>query len=151
MLARTRRLHHHVVAVGARLMTAGGHRHGTPPPKHKKEAKSNAASAMLQHRQLSLRDVHDIFCRANPRLANVLPQNLGLYVQAFTHGSFRTAKVFAEQETPSEAQTYQRLEFLGDSVLSLIVANYVFQNQPNYVIHTDRLSNHKILPKVYIY
>ena len=51
------------------------------------------------------------------------PISPGTLVQAFTHKSF-------SHENPA-AVSYERLEFLGDSVLSLIVSEYLFTKYPD--------------------
>ena len=50
--------------------------------------------------------------------------NHELYETAFTHGSYSTEYGLD--------YTYERLEFLGDSVLSLIVSDYLYNKYPNY-------------------
>ena len=47
-----------------------------------------------------------------------------LLIEAFTHSTF--SHEFQELKTPSN----ERLEFLGDSILNLIVANEIFQRYP---------------------
>ena len=51
-------------------------------------------------------------------------ENEHLYEIAFTHGSYGTKH--------NLDYTYERLEFLGDSVLSLIVSEYLFKKYPQY-------------------
>ncbi|WP_405303939.1 ribonuclease III [Methanobrevibacter sp.] len=51
-------------------------------------------------------------------------ENEHLYDVAFTHGSYGTKH--------NLDYTYERLEFLGDSVLSLIVSEYLFNKYPQY-------------------
>lgn len=46
------------------------------------------------------------------------PRNLALFERAFTHGSFGEAN-------------YERLEFLGDRVLGLIVARWLYETYPD--------------------
>ena len=50
--------------------------------------------------------------------------NKSHYIQALMHRSFL-------EELDEEDKSNERLEFLGDSVLSLIVAEYLFENFPN--------------------
>lgn len=45
------------------------------------------------------------------------PRNLALYEQALTHGS-------------ASRKTYERLEFLGDRVLGLVVAEWLYERYP---------------------
>lgn len=49
------------------------------------------------------------------------PKNEELYIQALTHPSY-------QNEVDKNRGNYQRLEFLGDAVLELIVSNYIFFN-----------------------
>ncbi|MCL6590830.1 MAG: ribonuclease III [Firmicutes bacterium] len=53
---------------------------------------------------------------------NFEPVNSHLFVEALTHSSYAN-----EQGTPSN----ERLEFLGDSVLSLIVCNFLYSQYPS--------------------
>ncbi|UJR38190.1 hypothetical protein I4U23_030863 [Adineta vaga] len=47
-----------------------------------------------------------------------------LLEEALTHDSNRVNN--------RDAPTYQRLEFLGDSVLNLVVSEYLYRNNPNF-------------------
>jgi ribonuclease-3 len=53
------------------------------------------------------------------------PKNIGLYTQAFSH------KSVAKKNTRGLKLSNERLEFLGDSVISTIVSEYLFENFPN--------------------
>lgn len=53
------------------------------------------------------------------------PKNIDLYLSAFTHRSL--AKFDAEGNPIS----YERLEFLGDSILSAVIASFLFTKMPN--------------------
>lgn len=55
---------------------------------------------------------------------NIETENEHLYEIAFTHASYSTLHGLD--------YTYERLEFLGDSVLSLIVSEYLFKKYPHY-------------------
>lgn len=55
---------------------------------------------------------------------NITTENEHLYDMAFTHGSYSTIHDLD--------YTYERLEFLGDSVLSLIVSEYLYKKYPEY-------------------
>lgn len=55
---------------------------------------------------------------------DISPNNIELYKIAFTHGSYGTLHGID--------YTYERLEFLGDSVLSLIVSEYLYKKFPDY-------------------
>lgn len=48
------------------------------------------------------------------------PTNINLYLQAFTHTSY-------SNENPGYAN-YERLEFLGDAVVDLVMADYLYRN-----------------------
>ena len=51
-------------------------------------------------------------------------KDISLLVTAITHSSFAN-------ESKKELKNNERLEFLGDSVLSVIVSEYIFKNYPN--------------------
>ena len=55
---------------------------------------------------------------------NIVPNNKHLFDVAFTHGSYGTLHELD--------YTYERLEFLGDSVLNMIVSEYLFNQYPDY-------------------
>lgn len=74
----------------------------------------------------------------------IAPKNLKLYQIAFTHRSYLN-------ESKEVTQSNERMEFLGDSVLSLIVSTYLFQERPEdneglltnlraYIVKTDSLA-----------
>ena len=52
------------------------------------------------------------------------PGNIGLYKQAFTHKS-------AIPQTSSRIESNERLEFLGDAVLGLVIGAYMFEKHPD--------------------
>jgi ribonuclease-3 len=54
------------------------------------------------------------------------PGNISLYRKAFTHSS--AANQTKANEMPRES--YERLEFLGDAVLSSVIADYLFKKFP---------------------
>lgn len=67
------------------------------------------------------------------------PLNLQLYRTAMVHKSYCTRKnenaiegnvECPEDCVPLQEESHERLEFLGDSVLGIIIANYVFQRFP---------------------
>jgi len=50
---------------------------------------------------------------------NIIPNHKSLYVQAFTHTSYANEH---------SLKSYERLEFLGDAVLELIMSEYLIKN-----------------------
>jgi len=50
---------------------------------------------------------------------NIVPKHKSLYVQAFTHTSYANEHGL---------KSYERLEYLGDAVLELIMSEYLFKN-----------------------
>jgi len=56
-------------------------------------------------------------------LGGTKPKDLGLYVQAFTHKS-------CLKEDPT-LESYERLEFIGDSVLSFVITRWLYDNYSN--------------------
>jgi ribonuclease III len=55
---------------------------------------------------------------------NLQPQNLSIYQTAFTHRSFLN-------ESKEASESNERLEFLGDSVLSFIISTYLYKVRPH--------------------
>ena len=51
----------------------------------------------------------------------IVPKNEKLYVQAFTHTSYSNEHL--------EEESYERLEFLGDAVLELIISDYLYNEK----------------------
>jgi ribonuclease-3 len=64
------------------------------------------------------------FKRKLKELIGFRPSNISLYRQAFTHKSSISSK---DQKTESN----ERLEFLGDAVLSLVIGAYLFEKYPD--------------------
>lgn len=54
----------------------------------------------------------------------IITNNKDIYEIAFIHSSYST--------THGLEHDYERLEFLGDSVLNMLVADYIFHKYPNY-------------------
>lgn len=52
---------------------------------------------------------------------NIYPKNEKLYMTAFSHSSYANEH--------KAKQDYERLEFLGDAVLDLVVADYLYSNK----------------------
>jgi len=52
---------------------------------------------------------------------NIIPKNKSLYIQAFTHTSYSNEHL--------EEESYERLEFLGDAVLELVISDYLYNEK----------------------
>lgn len=63
------------------------------------------------------------------KLTGVPPVNIIFYQKAFIHKS--VLRFLANQEEESLRMSYERYEFLGDSVLNLVVASFVFKRYPD--------------------
>ena len=61
-----------------------------------------------------------IFVEILDRL-NIIPKNEKLYMQAFTHTSYSNEHL--------ECESYERLEFLGDAVLELVISDYLYNKK----------------------
>lgn len=64
------------------------------------------------------------FARSVANIIGFTPRNLQIFKQAFSHKSASDPKLHT-------VTSNERLEFLGDSILSTIVAEYLFQKYPN--------------------
>ncbi|MCU0435051.1 MAG: ribonuclease III [Bacteroidia bacterium] len=54
------------------------------------------------------------------------PRNLSLFRKAFTHSSVANQA----RDRNEQKESYERLEFLGDAVLSAVIADYLFKKFP---------------------
>lgn len=52
---------------------------------------------------------------------NIISKNEDLYMQAFTHTSYSNEHL--------ECESYERLEFLGDAVLELVISDYLYKEK----------------------
>ena len=87
---------------------------------------------------LSELDLHQLF--ESNGLKNVKFHNINLYRNAFVHKSYCTMKnsdfnvgnmKCPENCLPLQEMSYERLEFLGDSILGMIVAGYLYERFPD--------------------
>jgi len=87
---------------------------------------------------ISDEDLRNLF--KNNGLENVKHHNINLYRNAFVHKSYCTMKNtdFTTGNTncpddclPLQEISYERLEFLGDSLLGMIVAGYLYERFPD--------------------
>lgn len=65
-----------------------------------------------------------IFLRKIQEIVKVKLNSLPIYKQAFTH---RSSKIKNEEGL---TVSYERLEFLGDSILGAVISTYLFENAP---------------------
>jgi ribonuclease-3 len=87
---------------------------------------------------LQSRDLQDIF--NNNGLNDIKFKNIDLYRVAFVHKSYCTMKNIDFDKSnincptdclPLQDMSYERLEFLGDSLIGMIVANYLYSRFPD--------------------
>lgn len=64
------------------------------------------------------------FIKAITYVTNITPDNVYLYTLALTHTSF------VKQNATGKQETNERLEFLGDSILGAVVAEFLFKKFP---------------------
>ncbi|MDB4279769.1 ribonuclease III [Paraglaciecola sp.] len=64
------------------------------------------------------------FFLAIKELLGFNPKDIGIYQEAFTHRSTNTTS------TQGHAQNYERMEFLGDAMLSAIIAAHLYNKVP---------------------
>ncbi len=63
------------------------------------------------------------------KITGFSPINVLLYQKAFIHKS--TLRFLSDQDEDMYKTSYERFEFLGDSVLNLIIAEYIFNKYPD--------------------
>jgi len=68
---------------------------------------------------------HGDFFYSIKRILGFKPRDITLYEEAFTHRSTN------EKNSEGYSQNYERLEFLGDAMLSAIIASHLFQKVPS--------------------
>ncbi|MCR5185317.1 MAG: ribonuclease III [Bacilli bacterium] len=77
---------------------------------------------------------------------NIHPKNLDLYILALTHPSYNA-------DAKTKHQDYERLEFIGDSVLGFVSADIIFKTHPkmdqgvmsklrSYLVKSSSLANY---------
>ncbi|MFA9290553.1 MAG: ribonuclease III family protein [Solirubrobacteraceae bacterium] len=62
-----------------------------------------------------------IFIKKVRLITSINPKNIQLYYEAFTHASSKNGSL----------KNYERLEFLGDSVLGVIISDYIYNKFPD--------------------
>ncbi len=58
-------------------------------------------------------------------LTGSYPNNIGLYEEAFMHSSI------GQKDEYGNIRNYERLEFLGDSILGMVISEYVYNKVPD--------------------
>jgi len=66
-----------------------------------------------------MKDIHELLVKFN-----VKPHDIFIYEEAFTHSSYNA-------DANTKHVDYERIEFLGDSVIGLVVASLAFKLHPN--------------------
>ena len=84
----------------------------------------------FSNKLLTKKDVIDILLKVN--MNNFQPNNMSLYQEAFIHTSYNFLedyKEFTQPEgcVPLQNKSYEVLEFLGDSLLGCMTAEYLFK------------------------
>lgn len=64
-------------------------------------------------------------------ITSLRPIDISYYCQAFVHKSIQRSAARCINALDYTHQSYERFEYLGDSVLNLVVANYLFSRYPN--------------------
>ena len=67
----------------------------------------------------------DFLLRDLKNLLNFTPKNINNYKKAFTHSSLQL------KDESGNPINYERLEFLGDSILGSVIASYLYQKVPS--------------------
>lgn len=66
------------------------------------------------------------FCRSLRNMLGFYPRHINLYRKAFTHSSVANQA----RDRNEQKESYERLEFLGDAILSAVIADYLFKKFP---------------------
>ncbi len=67
---------------------------------------------------------HGDFFYAIKRILGFKPKDISIYEEAFTHRSTN------EKNSEGHSQNYERMEFLGDAMLSAVIASHLFKKVP---------------------
>jgi ribonuclease-3 len=65
------------------------------------------------------------------KIIGMRPINVEYYLQAFVHKSIQKSTKYSNQAMNYTKQSYERYEYLGDSVLNMVIANYLFKKYPD--------------------
>lgn len=91
-----------------------------------------------KNRLITAEELQDLLARHG--MEGVRPRNINLYRNAFVHRSYCTMKNDDFQSgnekcppgcLPLQEMAYERLEFLGDAILGMVVARYLYERFPD--------------------
>jgi ribonuclease III len=91
----------------------------------------------LANKLISEEELEEIINK-NLKNSKIKVNNVGIYRQAFVHKSFNVKESFVDEEDSccafymEKTSCNERLEFLGDSVLNMVTAEYLFELFPDY-------------------
>ena len=74
-------------------------------------------------------------------------KNINNFITAFSHSSY----VNEHKDDPLFETSYDRLEFLGDSVLGLITSNYLYQNKQIFSAGDMSFYRSKVIRKEFLF
>ena len=74
----------------------------------------------LNYKELNRKDIEKII--------NMKPCNINFYRKAFVHKSVVKTAIKSNNLPYYMHESYERYEFLGDSILNMVIANYLFKN-----------------------
>jgi ribonuclease-3 len=107
---------------------------------HNKTREVEAENLPYNNKNILLmeKDLSDLFLKNG--LGGIQFKNINLYRTAFVHKSYCTMKNIDFDKSnvncpvnclPLQDMSYERLEFLGDSLLGMIIANYIYNRFPD--------------------
>lgn len=85
----------------------------------------------LNNRLITLNDITNIMEKLN--INDFSTNNLNLYQKSFIHKSYCKLRDYEEYNPPSEnclplqVESYETIEFLGDSILGSVVSSYIYE------------------------
>lgn len=107
---------------------------------HNKTKELDSSEMPFNPKNILLNDSDLVQLFNNNGLTNITYHNINLYRNSFVHKSYCTMKNsdFTSGNTkcpsdclPLQEMSYERLEFLGDSILGMVVANYLYERFPD--------------------
>jgi ribonuclease-3 len=97
------------------------------------------------------KSVREFLARDPFRLRGVSDDSLALFCAALTHDSYSNEA--ADMDPPRYVESYERLEFLGDSILEFLVCEHVYRNTdisegPMTDYKQDKVANHMLSQRI---